>query len=56
MNNLVHPSVVSVEAFFCDDVDPSWQPLPEHDIEQSPCRPVIDIDKLKTIGKTFYLL
>ena len=35
--------IISVEEFFHDDSKTSWRPLPEHDLKQSPCYPIIDI-------------
>lgn len=49
MNNLLCSPIVSIEDFFSN---PSW-PLPEHDLEHSPCYPIIDIDKFETMG-TYY--
>jgi hypothetical protein len=49
MNNLSHSPVVSIDDFFSN---PSW-PLPKHDVEQSPCRPLFDIDKFETMGTYF---
>ena len=48
--NLLYSSPISIEEFF-DDSD--REPLPEHNLEQSPCRPIIDTDKLETMGKIF---
>jgi hypothetical protein len=50
VNNLSYSPIVSIEDFFSN---PSW-PLPKHDLGQSPCRPIIDTDRLKTMGRTFY--
>jgi hypothetical protein len=36
--------IISVEEFFHDDPNNTpWKPLPEHDLKQSPCYPIIDI-------------
>jgi hypothetical protein len=35
--------VVSIEEFFHDDLNTAWKPLPEHDLKQSPCYPIIGI-------------
>ena len=51
MNNLLYSPLLSIEEFFDDS---NREPLPEHNLEQSPCRPIIDTDKLETMGKTFY--
>ena len=51
MNNLLYSPLISIEEFFDDS---NREPLPEHNLEQSPCRPIIDTDKLETMGKTFY--
>jgi hypothetical protein len=50
MNNLLLPPIITLEDFYSN---PSW-PFPEHDLEQSPCRPIIDTGKLETMEKTFY--
>lgn len=50
MNNLLFSSIITLEDFFNN---PSW-PLSEHDLEQSPCCPIIDVGKFETMGKTFY--
>jgi hypothetical protein len=47
LNNL---SYSPIEDFFSN---PSW-PLPEHDLEQSPCRPIIITDKFEIMGRAFY--
>ena len=49
MNNLLHSPLLSIEEFFDDS---NREPLPEHNLEQSPCRPIIDTDKLETMGKS----
>lgn len=36
-------SIISVEEFFHDDPNTPWKPLPEHDLEQSPCYSIIGI-------------
>jgi hypothetical protein len=51
MNNLLYSPLLSIEEFFDDS---NREPLPEHNLEQSPCRPIIDTDKLETMGKIFY--
>jgi hypothetical protein len=51
MNNLVYSPLLSIEEFFDDS---NKEPLPQHNLDQSPCRPIIETDKLKTMGKTFY--
>ena len=51
MNNLLYSPPISIEEFFDDS---NREPLPEHNLEQSPCRPIIDTDKLETMGKIFY--
>ena len=33
--------IISVEEFFYDDHNTPWKPLPEHDLKQSPCYPII---------------
>ena len=35
--------IISVKEFFHDDSKTSWKPLPEHDLKQSPCYPIIDV-------------
>jgi hypothetical protein len=35
--------VSSITDFFYDDPNKSWEPLPEHDLDQSPCYPIIAI-------------
>jgi hypothetical protein len=47
-NDIVQP-IVSVEEFFKDDPDTPWEPLPTHNLEQSPCYPII-----KNKGEEFY--
>jgi hypothetical protein len=37
------PPMISVEEFFHDDPKTPWKPLPEHDLNQSPSYPIIDI-------------
>ena len=38
------PPIISVEEFFHDDPNNTpWKPLPEHDLKQSPCYPIMDI-------------
>ena len=51
MNNLLYSPLISIEEFFDGS---NRVPLPEHDLEQSPCCPIIDTDKLETMGKIFY--
>jgi hypothetical protein len=42
-------SIISVE-FFHDDPNTPWKPLPEHNLEQSPCYPIIGVSAyLETI-------
>jgi hypothetical protein len=33
--------IVSIEEFFYDNLDVPWGPLPEHDLNASPCYPII---------------
>jgi hypothetical protein len=40
-----------VEDFFSDI---SGQPLPEHNLEESPCHPIIEKDTLQTMGRIYY--
>ena len=35
--------IVSVEEFFHGNPNTPWKPSPEHDLKQSPCRPIIGI-------------
>jgi hypothetical protein len=37
------PPIISVEEFFHDNPNTAWKPLPEHDLKQSSCYPVIDV-------------
>jgi hypothetical protein len=43
-----------VERFFYNDPDTPWMPLPDHDLEDSPCYPIIEQDKIKTSGQTYF--
>jgi hypothetical protein len=36
-------SIVSVDEFFYDNPNTRWKPLPEHDLKESPCYPIIGI-------------
>ena len=40
---------------FYSDPDSSWQPLPEHSLEESPCYPIVTEGELKAMGQTIYL-
>ncbi|HEU4823511.1 MAG TPA: hypothetical protein VFS97_08820, partial [Nitrososphaeraceae archaeon] len=42
-----------IESFF-HDPDTPWQRSPEHDLEQSPCYYIIEKDKFKISGQTYY--
>jgi hypothetical protein len=33
--------IVTVEDFFYDDPNTPWKPLPDHDLKQSPCYPLL---------------
>ena len=46
--------IISVEEFFHDDSKTSWKPLPEHDLKQSPCYPIIDIRNYHNYKIPFY--
>jgi hypothetical protein len=40
-----HPSpvpIVNVDDFFHDSHDELWKPLPRHELEESPCFPIIE--------------
>jgi hypothetical protein len=37
--------VVPIDSFFHDEPSLSWQPLPLHSLEESPCYPIIGVDK-----------
>jgi hypothetical protein len=51
MNNLSYSKpIVSIEDFFSNS---SW-PLPKHDLEQSPCRSIIDSGRFETMGRAYY--
>ena len=45
--------IISVE-FFHDDPNTSWKALPEHDLKQSPCYPIIDIRSYHNYKIPFY--
>src|ERR671938_551018 len=47
-------SIVSVEEFFYDDPNTPWKALPEHDLEQSPCYPIIGIRTYHNYKIPFY--
>jgi hypothetical protein len=46
--------IISVKEFFHDDPNTPWKPLPEHDLKQSPCYPVIDIRNYHNYKMPFY--
>ena len=46
--------IISVKEFFHDDSKTSWKPLPEHDLKQSPCYPIIDIRNYHNYKISFY--
>ena len=46
--------ITSVEEFFNDDHNTPWKPLPEHDLKQSPCYPIIDVRKYHNYKIPFY--
>ena len=48
--------VVPVEDFFYDDPNTPWKPLPEHDLKQSPCYPIIDIRNITIIKSHFIIV
>jgi hypothetical protein len=37
-------SIISVEEFFYDDPNTPWKSLPEHNLKQSPCYPIIGVN------------
>jgi hypothetical protein len=44
MFSLSPTPIISGEEFFHDDPNNTpWKPMPEHDLKQSPCYPIIDI-------------
>jgi hypothetical protein len=45
--------LAEIEEFFHDNPDTPWQPLPEHNLEQSPCYYIIEKDRFKS-GQTYY--
>jgi hypothetical protein len=47
--------MISVEEFFYDDSNNTpWKPLPEHDLKQSPCYPIIDVRNYCNYKIPFY--
>jgi hypothetical protein len=38
-----HAPIIPVQEFFHDDPNTPWKPLPEHDLKQSLCYPIIEI-------------
>jgi hypothetical protein len=48
-----HAPIISLQGFFHDDPNNTpWKPLPEHDLKQSPCYPIIiDVRNYYTITK-----
>ena len=46
--------IISVEDFFHDNPNIPWKPLPEHDLKQSPCYPIIDIKHYRNYRVPFY--
>jgi hypothetical protein len=46
--------LAKIEEFFHDNPDTPWQPLPEHNLEQSPCCYIIEKERFKTSGQTYY--
>ena len=47
-------SIVSAEEFFHDDPNTPWKPLPEHDLKQSPCYPIIGISNYHNYKIPFF--
>jgi hypothetical protein len=48
------PNQQQIEDFFHDDPDVPWEPLLEHELEQSPCYYIIEKDNFKASGQTYY--
>jgi hypothetical protein len=46
--------IISVEEFFYDDPNTPWKPLPEHDLNQRPCYPIIGIRTYRNYKIPFY--
>jgi hypothetical protein len=46
--------VISIEDFFYDDPDVEYKPLPKHNLEQSPCYPIIGIHNNKYRVPLYY--
>ena len=46
--------IISVDEFFYNDPNTPWKPLPEHDLKQSPCYPIIDIRRYHKYKIPFY--
>src|ERR671936_1866332 len=46
--------IISVEDFFHDDPKTPWKPLPEHDLKQSPCYPIINVRNYHNYKIPFY--
>jgi hypothetical protein len=44
----------SIDDFFCNKPCSTWEPLPEHSLEESPCYTIIDKDQMKATGQTYY--
>jgi hypothetical protein len=48
--------IISVEEFFHDDSNTPWKPLPEYDLKQSPCYPIIEVRNYDNYKIPFYYL
>ena len=46
--------IISIEEFFHDNPNTPWKPLPEHDLRQSICYPIIDIRNYHNYKIPFY--
>ena len=57
MFNYSPAPMISVEEFFHGDSNNiPWKPLPEHDLKQSPCYPIIDVRNYHNYKKNTILL